>query len=463
MSTSVVVQSTDLPDIGARLHPQNNLEQVSASQWGSRAALLKSIRGPARLGVNIIVLFLVTFFVFAGLVPLSGGAMAPGIISPDGSRKVVQHLEGGIIQELRVKDGDQVKAGQVLVVLDSTQQSANYEALKSELVTLRAKKSRLLAERANATTMSLVDAENDASSTSAYEAQKLIFDSRREATLNKKEVLNLRIRQLEEQVRGLRAQLVSARQQHALIKEELDAKGGLEQKGLIAKPEILRLRRVETDIAGREGEYVANIAQVMQRIGETRMELLSVDKDRMERIDGEFDKARADLVQIEERARAAKDMLRRTEVVAPVDGKIVNLRFKTKGGIIQKGEPILEIVPTNDALLIEARVTPVDARLVRQGLSALIHFSAYPSRTAPRISGVVQSISADRLSDPATHQPYYLARVEVNREELSRRAPNVEMIPGMPADILIVTEHRTLLEILSKPFKDALHKSFREI
>ena len=200
-----------------------------------------------------------------------------------------------------------------------------------------------------------------------------------------------------------------------------------------------------------------------QEIGETKLQILSIDAERADQIAADADKVRADLTEVTEKLHASADVLQRTVVVAPVSGTVVDVKFKTVGGVVQRGEPIMSIVPSSDELIIEGRVTPLDRKAVHSGLQAQIHLSAYSSRVVPKIPGTVRTVSADRLVDDTTHQPYYLARVAVDRQTLEQLAPTVDLIPGMPVEVLIVTERRTMFDYILKPFRDAFWRSFREI
>lgn len=432
--------------------------------WADPRRLNASVRGPARAGGRLIAAFLLVLGGWGFLVPLAGGAVAPGVVTPDGYKKTVQHLEGGIIADLRVHEGDEVKAGQPLLVLESVQESATYDALQEQRWTLLGKQVRLDAERAGRERIEwpgeLQSA--DARVRAVVDSQQQVFEARRDTRATKKNVLHQKIEQLTEQIKGIEAEVQSASRQISLVEEELQDKNTLVAKGLIAKPEALRLKRMEAELVGKRGEYIAEIARAQQQIGETRMQLLADDAERADQIANEADKVHSDLMSVLEKIRASADVLRRMVVTAPVGSTIVNLRFKTIGGVVQRGESILEIVPSDDALVIDARVTPLDVKAVHKGLQAQIHLSAYTSRDTPRIPGVVQSVSADRIVDTSTQQPYYLARVTVDRDLLQRLAPHVELIPGMPAEVLIVTEYRTLIDYLSKPFRDAFRRSFHE-
>lgn len=424
-----------------------------------------SIRIPARVGNALILLFVIVFGGWGWLVPLDGGAVAPGVVNPDSGKKTVQHLEGGIIAELRVHEGDAVKAGQPLVVLESTQARTAHETLVQQRLSLLARKARLDAERAGQSRIDL-PAElrsADPQIRSIVDAQQEMFDTRRSTHSSRRDILAQRIEQLLHQIKGAEAQVESATKQIDLVGEELKAKQHLVARGLSPKPEMLRLQRTDAEISGKRGEYVAEIARTRQQIGEARMQLLAVDAERADQIAADAEKLRAELAEVTEKLQASADVVRRTVVAAPVNGTVVDLKFKTIGGVVQRGEPIMSIVPTGDELIVEARLTPLDVKAVHSGLEAQIHLSAYSSQIVPKIPGTVRTVSADRLMDDSTRQPYYLARVAIDRATLKRIAPTVDLISGMPVEVLVVTERRTMMDYLIKPFRDALWRSFREI
>jgi HlyD family secretion protein/epimerase transport system membrane fusion protein len=430
-------------------------------------ALRRTIRGPLRTGMALILVFLGGFLVWGAIVPIAGGAVAPGVISPDGNRRIVQHLEGGIISALRVRDGDKVTAGQTLVVLESIQPRTVFNALQHQYYTLLAVQARLLAEQAGQEQVDfpaeLLAALSNPDLRRIVEGQRLMFVVRRAAHEHRTQVLRQRIEQSREQIGALRAQLTSAEQQLVLIADELRGKEQLLRQGLVPRPEVLRLQRTQAEIQGRWGEHQGMIARAGQVIGETEMQILALDSERLDKVAEQFDKVRVELSSVTERLQASRDVLTRTVVTAPISGNVVNLRFMSVEGVIRPGEPILDIVPDEEKLLIDARVSPVDIDVVHIGLTAQVRLTAYSSRGLPRINGVVRSVSADRLVDQATSQPYYLARVEVDREELERLGSAVELVPGMPAEVLIVRTERTMLRYLLEPFRDAFRRSFREI
>lgn len=433
---------------------------------GDEAALRRSIRNPLRAGTALIVVFLGGFLAWGSTVPIAGGAVAPGVISPDGNRRTVQHLEGGIIADLRVRDGDKVAVGQPLLVLESLQARTVFNALLHQHHTLLAMQARLAAEQEGRAEMDppaeFLDAALPPDLGRIVEQQRAMLATRWSAHESRVRVLRQRIEQSHEQIRAYEAQVASAAAQLALIAEELEGKGQLLRQGLVPKPQFLLLQRAQAEIRGRLGEHVSAIARTQQVIGEAEMQILSLEADRSDRISEQFDKVRVELAGVTERLQASRDVLARTVITAPISGTVVNLRFKTIEGVIRAGDAILDIVPDEEKLLIDARVPPVDIDVVHAGLAAQVRLTAYSSRGLPRINGTVRTVSADRLVDPATGQPHYLARVEVERGELERVGAEVELVPGMPAEVLIVRKERTLVNYLLEPFRQAFRWSFRE-
>jgi HlyD family secretion protein/epimerase transport system membrane fusion protein len=289
-----------------------------------------------------------------------------------------------------------------------------------------------------------------------------MFEARSAAHKARRNVLQQKIQQLNEQINGFKAQAESIGTQLSFIQEDLAGKQKLIESGLLQKPEYLRLRRSESELAARRTEFGTEIKKATQKIGETNLEMLSIDAARLDEITSGLDKVDTEMTDLTERLRASEDVLNRTTITAPVSGTVINLRFKTVGGVVQRGEAVLEIVPKDDALIIEARVNPNDIGLIHPGQIASVHLAAYSSRTMRRISGVVRSASADRVTDAKGNQTYFLARVEVDRKDLERQGEVVTLIPGMSADVIFLTEKRTLLRYLFEPIFDVLRRGMRE-
>jgi len=410
------------------------------------------------------------FFGFGGgwsaTAPLSGAAIAPGVVSPEGSRQTVQHLEGGIIREIRVREGDDVDAGDTLVVLEDVAARAEAGALMSRLRTLAAREQRLEAERSGAEEISFthfsLQGVEDKEVQAVLAQQRDQFETRAANDESRKSILKQRSAQLEQQIAGARRQLAGTRRQAELIREEIKVAKYLVQRGYERKPRLLALQRAEAELVGTEGELVASIARSKEAIAETELEILSIRTERAEETASELSDVRARRIEVEKQIRESLDRLRRTEIPAPVGGTVIELRYKTTGGVIGPGEAVLDIVPAEDKLIIDARVSPDDIDDVRIGLESYVVFPSYPQRHILRIDGEVTHVSADALEDERSGDPYYLAKIEVFREKLEAVAPQIRLTPGLPAEVFITTEDRTVLEYLLQPLRQTLERSLRE-
>jgi HlyD family secretion protein/epimerase transport system membrane fusion protein len=419
------------------------------------------------IGYLVVLVFFGGLGTWAALAHIAEAAIAPGIVSPDGSRKTVQHLEGGIIAKLMADDGDHVKQGDPLVLLEETQARAAFQVLRGERRLLAAKLARLLAEQANQDAVEfpdwlLADEPSDPEVQKILQAQRDLFAARHDLHEGRKAIGGKRIEELEEEILGLQSQVRSQREQIALLDEELAAKKKLVDRGMLARPEYLALQRLKAEIEGDAAENVAGIARARQTIGETELQVVNEDANRLDQIVTELADTRSELAAVEEKIRAQRDVLDRTVVTAPVSGVVMKKRFFTTGGVVGPGQPILDIVPDEVELLIDARVRPVDIDTVQAGQRARVHFLPYSERRLPQIWGNVRSVSADSLVDEATGEHYFLARVEVPTEELDKLGPNAKVTPGMPAEVLIMTGDRTVLQYLVQPILDSLRRTFRE-
>ena len=449
------------------------LEQRWASRRPELAApaesvsLMHELRRPVRAGVLVVVLFFGGIGWWAASAPLAGAAIAPGVISPDGSRRVVQHLEGGIIREILVSDGSRVRAGDPLIVLEDVQARAGFDALEARFHTLAATQARLLAEQSAAASVSfpawLIEAtSNDPTALEAMVAQRALFDTRAKALEDRKDILRRRMEQLREEIAGLEAQIVADSRQIALIDEEIQDVEQLYRKGLERKSRLLALQRARTDIHGNRAERRARIARAQQAIGETELQIIAQDTAQLEAVNEEASQIQVELAEVEQRLAASRDVLQRTLISAPVDGTVVALRFRTPGGVVRPGEPVLEIVPDNEELLIDARLSPMDIDVVRAGLPARVVLPAFQQRHMPQIEGRVRQVSPDAIADAQTGQRFFAVRVEIDRDRLAALAPAIELTPGMPAEVYITTGERTALDYLLGPLYDSLRRAWRE-
>jgi HlyD family type I secretion membrane fusion protein len=411
-------------------------------------------------------LFFVVGGIWSATAPISGAVIASGVVSPERSRQTVQHLEGGIIREIKVREGQRVRAGDVLVVLERVRAEAEAGARMSRYRTFVAVEARLQAEHAGMERVAfdhpaLAD-RNNREVRAAIQAQRNQFEARRESMVSRRAILRQRIAQLATQVEGLERQLKGTKQQSALISEEIAAVRTLYDKGLARKPRLLALRRERAKLLGTQGELVARIARTRQAIGETRLQIANLKIERIEEIDSRLSDVIAKRTELEKEMRASMDRLRRTQIHAPVSGTVLGLRFKTTGGVIGPGQPILDLVPVKGNFVIEARIKPNDIDEIRNGQSAYVVFPSFAQRNLKRIKGVVQRYSPDALEDKRTGERYYSARVVVDRQHLKAVAPEIKLSPGMPAEVFIGTQERTVLEFLLQPFLITLERAFRE-
>ena len=423
----------------------------------------EAVRIPSRIGMAVIVVFVAVFGVWGGTAPLSGGAHATGTIAPDGSVRTVQHLEGGIVERIFVRNGDHVEPGTSLLALKRVAPESEVAALLDRRRARAAEASRLEAElKGSGEIVFPPELAADPDAATAMSAERRILAARDAMLDARRRVLGQRSEQLEEQIRGYEAQVESSTTRLALVQEEIDDKTVLLKQGLTPKVELLELQRAAAEIAGFRGEYVASIARTRQEIGETEIELLALDAERIEEVTQRAAAVRGELAEIDQSLAARRDVLDRTVLTAPVAGLVNNLRIKTEGGVIGAGSAVLDIVPTEEKLVIDAQVASTDIDLVKIGLSAYVHLTALSSRKVPTVTGAVTEVSADSLVYRDGQEPHYLVRVEVDRSELDRAGVE-KLAVGMPAEVIIVARERTMVEYLMQPFTDALRRAGREI
>ena len=412
-------------------------------------------------GVVVIALFFGGFGVWAALAPLESAAIASGVVSVNSKRKTVQHLEGGIVADILVREGEVVAAGQNLVVLDDTQARASFSLIEAQYHSTAALQERLRAERDGLAEIRWPEWLREAvSGDDVLVTQERIFQARAQSLDNQTAIYTRRIAQMREEVVGLEEEIKAQDLQLALLEEELHGLRGLVEKGFEGKPRLLALKRRQAEIAGERARNRARIARVGQSVGETRLKITELDNARLNQVVEDLREAEARMSELRERLSAARHVLSRTHVTAPVSGTLVNLRVFTRGGVVGPGEPLMDIVPAGDELIIEARVEPTDIDVVYPGLPAQVRLTAFSQLTTPPLSGKVLQVSADNLVDERTGAPFYEARIALDPEQ-----PELEPLklqPGMPAEVMIVTGKRTPLDYLLKPVVTSLGRALRE-
>ena len=375
------------------------------------------------------------------------------------SRKTIQHLEGGIIREILVADGDVVRSGQTLISLDDTKARSEVDSLQGQLWDATAREARLLAEQQGEERVSFPSNESPAAA-AVLARQKDIFETRRQVFQSQVAVIREKRSQVEREIVGLKAQADASAQRAAIVREEAAMVAELVSKGLERRPRYLNLQRETADIDGRRGEIAAQISRAEQVISESQATLLKLESDRQNEIAQSLREAQNQIFQLRERLRAADDQLSRTQVKAPEDGVVTELRVHTPGGVIGAGVPLMDLVPLQDRLIVTARVRPEDIDVVRPGLKADVHLLPYNQRRVPRLEGIVTHVSADRLVDKRTDQPYYAAKIRVQDPRVTEG--RVQIIPGMPTQVFIKTGHGSVALYALRPLLDSFDNAFRE-
>jgi HlyD family type I secretion membrane fusion protein len=397
--------------------------------------------------------------------PLDSATVASGVVAVESNRRTIQHLEGGIVREILVKDGQVVKEGETLLRFDPIRARTQMNVVQNELDSLLAIEARLLAEQVGAAKINfpeeIASRKGEPTLDSTMRTQQIIFVARKEALDGQKAILQQRINQLNEQIAGLRSLEASKRQQNALIRDELDGLKGLLEEGHVTKSRVLALQREESRLQGETGEHISSIIRTQQAVNEAKLQLLQSEKARQEEIASQLRDIQSKILEQRERSTQAQDILSRVNVVAPSGGVVIGMTAFTIGGVIQPGAPIMSIVPQNDPLVVEANINAQDASLVKVGQSASLHMVGAEARMLPTIEGVLISISADRQTDQRTGAPYFIAKIEIPVEELKRLEP-FKLSAGLPVEVLIKRGERTALHYLVQPVTDRLSRSFRE-
>lgn len=402
------------------------------------------------------------FTAWAALAPLASAAVAPGTVVVDSNRKTVRHRDGGVIASILVRDGDRVGAGQELVRLDDLDTRSSMEVLEGQVQALLAKEARLTAERDGREMVSFRQiADGDAALTEIAAGQIQILVSRRDEIESRIAVIRQRIAQSRAQIAAFDAQWRAGQDQIPLLAEEIASIDELLRKGLERKPRLLALKRQEAELRGRQGDLVNRMAEAREAIAAAEMEILSLRADRRAEIVTELRDVQAQRRELEEKLSAAQVRQTRQVVTAPENGVIMGLRHFAPGAVVEPGGVILDLIPSDDPLTIDARVSPIDIDVVHAGLPAKVALTALKSRVTPQLDGRVARVSADSFTDEHTGRPYYLVRVVVETEQL-RRLGLPPLHPGMPTDTYIVTGEHTLLAYLTQPLVDSFRRAFRE-
>ncbi|UFW48242.1 MULTISPECIES: HlyD family type I secretion periplasmic adaptor subunit [Bradyrhizobium] len=423
------------------------------------------LRGITVAGNLLVLCFMLGLGTWASLAPLESAAIASGVVESESSRKTIQHLEGGIVSKILVSDGDIVRSGQTLIALEDTRASSEVQSLQGQFWDAAARAARLQAEQQRFDKIAIPDAlEQDSRQSgvaaAAVSAQQFIFQARLQVHESQIAVIRERRRQVEKEIEGLKAQETATGQRVDIVREELDMVATLVNKGLERRPRLLNLQRELAEVEGRRGETAAQIARAGQVISEQQATLFKLESERQNEIAQSLREAQNQIFQLRERLLAARDQLSRTEVKAPEDGVITDLRVHTAGGVIGAGAPLMDLVPRQDRLIVTARLRPEDIDVVHPGLHAEVHLVPYNQRRVPRLKGTVVHVSADRLLDKRTDQPYYATKIRIDDGQIA--ANDIQIVPGMPVQVFITTGRGTVALYALRPLLDSFRGAFRE-
>jgi HlyD family secretion protein len=424
-----------------------------------------SIRRHLIVGLAVVVLLAGGLGGWASTAQISGALIAPGSVVVESNVKKVQHPTGGVVGELRARDGDVVKAGDVVVRLDDTVTKASLAIVTKNLDGLLARGARLEAEQRGLDKIvfpkTLLERADDPDVKAVMASESKLFEVRVNGRAGQKSQLRERVTQLNEEIAGLTAQEKAKDQEIALVEKELVGVRDLYDKHLVQLTRLTTLERDLARLSGERAQYIASRAQAKGKITETELQIIQVDKDMISDVSKDLRETNDKIGEFVERKITAEDQLRRVDIRAPQDGMVLQSTVHTVGGVITAGDAIMLIVPQADDLQVEAKVNPQDIDKLQVGQKTLLRLSAFNQRTTPELNGIVTRVSPDVTTDQRTGQSYYTIRISMPPEEVARLG-DVKLIPGMPVEAFVQTGDRTLISYLIKPLNDQLMRAFRE-
>ncbi|TPJ74964.1 HlyD family type I secretion periplasmic adaptor subunit [Mesorhizobium sp. B2-7-1] len=424
-----------------------------------------SIRFYTRLGLGAVLLLGGGVGGWASVTEIAGAVIAPGTLVVDSHVKNVQHATGGIIAEIDARDGDKVKAGDLLLRLDRTVSAANLAVVSKALDQLTARKARLDSERRGSDAIifpnELLDRVADPDVAEAVAGEKQHFETRRTSRAGQKGQLGERIAQLEKEIAGDVAQADANSKEIELEQKELASVRALWAKKLISIDRLTSTEREATRLDGERGQLVAAQAQAEGKIAEIKLQIIQIDLDLSTEVNSDLRDIDGKMGELLERKVAAEDQLKRVDIRAPQDGVVQQSLAYTIGGVVTPGQTIMQVVPDNDSLAVEVRIAPSDIDKLWVGQSASLRFSAFNTRTTPQIDGVVERTSPDVTTDQRTGVSYYTVRIRTTAAQVARLG-EVRLVPGMPVESFIKTEDRSVISYLVKPLQDQITRAFRQ-
>jgi membrane fusion protein, epimerase transport system len=427
-------------------------------------SLMTDERPIRNIGITVMVITFGILGIWSFLAPIDSAALAPGHVTVKSHSKTVQHLDGGIVSQLLAKDGDIVKEGDVLLKLDRTEVNAQLEILRGQMIALSSQTARLVAERDNLNEISFPDNLKDLSDAHIVEARQgenQIFQARKNSIEGETTVLKQRISQLNSKINGLQGQRSSKQQLMISYSEEVKDLKELLAQGFADRQRLRDIERNHASVVGEIAGLTSEVAGSEIQIGETKLQILQLQKKFQEEVVGKLGEVQAELYDVSQRFTATSDKVTRTDIKAPASGRVLGLSVHNVGGVITPGKPILDIVPQQEELIIDAQVSPIDIDRVRTGLIAEVRFSAFKQALVPKVMGKVINLSADKLTEERSGNTYYLAQIELTPDSYVKLR-GLELLPGMPAEVFINTGERTVFEYLTQPITNTFARAFIE-
>ncbi len=463
-NTSFATSAPLVPEKGRRDRPGGAGQRENTPRAVPDDTLDSMVGRWRRRGWAVIIVFIGGFLVWAANTRLDSAAIALGVVGVESSRKTIQHLEGGIIMDILVTEGSVIEAGQILVQFDDTYAWTHLDLSQGRYDAALALQARLMAEREGRKDIAFPDAllrqADDPNIHEMMTGQKDIFQARRAKIANEESILRERIEKHRREIVGLRAQMAAGMEHLRLLEDEIATVETMLKKGVASKSLLLAQKRQAADRAGEVGDYRARIARTEKSITEVQLQLTIPKTKNRNEVAEELQEVQGRLADLQEIIYAAEDVVWRTSVRAPQSGTVVDLQVHTTGGVVQPGERLLDIVPDQDRLIIDARVDPRDINTVYEGMPARVRLTAFSARTTPLLEGTVTSVSADRVTDPVTGQSYFTARVVPAAETQVFDVSTLK--PGMQAEVFLVTAARTALDYLLEPITRSFARAGRE-
>lgn len=418
-----------------------------------------------RLGNRILIGLGLVVLAFS-LISISGAVVATGVVNVETNYKSVQHLDGGIVSKILVRNGDRVAEGDVLLRLDDTLAKANLGVTIAKMNDFLVQQARLEAERDRSNKMTLpkqiLDAAKDPSLAKIIRAQRTLFEARTAAHRGEIEVLHQRIEQSANELTGARKTLDARRREADLSAAELAAVKPLYDRGFANQQRIMPIQRENARLDGELGRLTADISRIESAVAEARLRLTQSDKEYTQNVVDELRKVEISLAEVTEQRTALEDKLRRIDIRAPRAGRVHAISAHTEGGVVQAGAQIMQIIPEGERLIVDAQINPQDIDKVHKEQPAYVRFPAFNAKSTPRLVGKVINLSAAQMIEQQTNRSYFSAQIELSVAELAKIPKGHGLTPGMPAEVYIETGDRSIMSYFVKPLMDAMSRTFRE-